>query len=240
MNVLGLIPARGGSKGIPGKNIVALAGKPLLAWTCEAARASRSLSRVVLSTDDPKIAEVGRTCGVEVPFLRPVELARDDTPSVDVALHALQWLSAREDWQADVVVLLQPTSPLRSPQHIEAALAMLECTGADTVVSVVEVPHNFHPWSVMKPNGIWLEDFMLPPKGTDRFRRQNLPRLYARNGPAVLVTRAITIQTERSFYGKRVAGYVMDRWTSLDIDDREDLELAEFWLAKTRSCQGGS
>jgi len=234
MNILGLIPARGGSKGIPSKNIVALAGKPLLAWTCEAARATRSLSRVVLSTDDPKIAEVGRAYGVEVPFLRPADLARDDTPSVDVTLHALQWLSAQEGWQADVVVLLQPTSPLRSPQHIEAALAMLERTGADTVVSVVEVPHNFHPWSVMKPNGTWLEDFMLPPNGTDRFRRQNLPRLYARNGPAVLVTYAATLQSGHSFYGKRVVGYVMDRWSSLDIDEPVDLELAEFWLAKTK------
>jgi len=233
MNVLGLIPARGGSKGIPGKNIVALAGKPLLAWTCEAARASRSLSRVVLSTDDPKIAEIGRACGVEVPFLRPVELARDDTPSVDVARHALQWLSVHEGWQADVVVLLQPTSPLRRAEHIEAALAEFQRTGADTVVSVVEVPHHFHPWSLMKPNGDWLEDFMQPPPGADRFRRQNLPRLYARNGPAVLVTRAVTVQAERSFYGKRVAGFVMDRWASLDIDEREDLELAEMRLAKT-------
>jgi len=236
MNVLGLIPARGGSKGIPGKNIVPLAGKPLLAWTCEAARASRSLSRVLLSTDDSQIAEVGRACGVEVPFLRPPELARDDTPSVDVAVHALQWLADHEGWRAEVLVLLQPTSPLRRAEHIDAAVAELERTGADTVVSVVEVPHNFHPWSVMKRNGEWLEDFLPPAPGLDRFRRQNLPRLYARNGPAVLVTRALTILTRHSFYGERVAGYLMERGPSLDIDDPEDLELAELRMGKRWSC----
>lgn len=234
MNVLGLIPARGGSKGIPGKNIVPLAGKPLLAWTCEAARASRALSRVVLSTDDAKIAEVGRAYGVEVPFLRPPELARDDTPSVDVAIHALEWLANHEGWQAEVLVLLQPTSPLRRAEHIDAAVAKLERTGADTVVSVVVVPHHFHPWSVMKQNGVWLEDFLPSPPGPDRFRRQNLPRLFARNGPAVLVARVATILTRRSFYGERVAGYEMDRGTSVDIDDRDDLELAELWLQKNR------
>lgn len=236
MNVLGLIPARGGSKGIRRKNIVPLGGKPLLAWTCEAARAARSLSRTILSTDDEEIAATGRACGVEVPFLRPPELARDDTPSVDVALHALEWLANHEDWQAEVLVLLQPTSPFRRAEHIDAAVTELERTGADTVVSVVEVPHNFHPWSVMKWNGEWLEDFLSPAPGLDRFRRQNLPRVYARNGPAVVVTRVATILARRSFYGERVAGYEMDRGTSVDIDDRDDLEWAEFWLRKSRGC----
>jgi CMP-N-acetylneuraminic acid synthetase len=236
MNVLGLIPARGGSKGIPRKNIVPVGGKPLLAWTCEAALAARSLSRTILSTDDEEIAATGRACGVEVPFLRPPELARDDTPSVDVALHALEWLASHEGWRAEVLVLLQPTSPLRRAEHIDAAVAELQRTGADTVVSVVEVPHNFHPWSVMKQSGEWLEDFLPPAPGLDRFRRQNLPRVYARNGPAVLVARVATILARRSFYGERVAGYEMDRGTSVDIDDRGDLEWAEFWLRKSRGC----
>lgn len=234
MTVLGLIPARGGSKGIPLKNIVPLAGKPLLAWTCEAARASRCLTRVVLSTDDPQIAEVGRARGVEVPFLRPPQLARDDTPSVDVALHALDWLRDQEGWRPEVLVLLQPTSPLRRAQHIDEAVAELDRTGADTVVSVVEVPHRFHPWSVLCREGAWLKDFLPVPTTRDRFRRQNLPPVYARNGPAVLVTRVVCLCERRSFYGDRVAGYPMDRWSSVDIDDREDLELAELWLEKVQ------
>ncbi|MCI0709847.1 MAG: acylneuraminate cytidylyltransferase family protein, partial [Chloroflexi bacterium] len=116
MNILGLIPARGGSKSIPRKNIVPLAGKPLLAYTCEAALDSAMLSRVILSTDDDEIAQVGRDCGVDVPFMRPTSLAQDDTGSVSVAQHAIHWLAENDNWQTDILVLLQPTSPLRTAQ----------------------------------------------------------------------------------------------------------------------------
>jgi CMP-N-acetylneuraminic acid synthetase len=230
MNVLGLIPARGGSKGIPGKNIIPLRGKPLLAWTGEAARASRSLTRVVLSTDDPEIARVGRECGVEVPFLRPPELARDDTPSLDVAVHALQWLATHESWSADVLVLLQPTSPLRRAEHIDGALAELERSGADTVVSVVEVPHHFSPYKVLRLESGRLVDFWTEPTDFDRHRRQNLPRLYARNGPAVLATRVAVLTSRRSFYGPHVAPYLMDEESSFDIDRPADLALVAAFL----------
>src|SRR5262245_16834240 len=125
MNVLGLITARGGSKGIPRKNLVPLLGRPLLAYTCEAALASTSLARVVLSTDDEEIASVGRAEGIEVPFMRPAELSRDDTPSIDVAVHAVQWLATHAGWQADALVLLQPTSPLRTAHHIDEACALM-------------------------------------------------------------------------------------------------------------------
>jgi CMP-N,N'-diacetyllegionaminic acid synthase len=232
MNVLGLITARGGSKGVPGKNIAPVAGRPLLAYTCDAARGSRRLARAVLSTDDAAIAAVGRECGVEVPFMRPAELARDDTPSLPVAQHAVRWLEEHEGWRADVLVLLQPTSPLRQTRHIDEAVERLEQTGADTVVSVVPVPHNFHPYAVMQCQDGWLADFWTPPPGFDRFRRQNLPPLYARNGPAVLVTRVATLMAGNSFYGARVAPYEMDRRSSLDIDDRDDLALAEALLAQ--------
>ena len=155
-NVLGLIPARGGSKSIPGKSIALLAGRPLLAYTCEAALGSRCLTRVLLSTNDEKIAQVGRACGVEVPFLRPLELARDDTPSLPVAQHAVRWLIEHEGWEPDVLVLLQPTSPLRQTHHIDAALEHMAQVNADTVVSVVEVPHRFSPYSVMWLQAGWL------------------------------------------------------------------------------------
>lgn len=238
MNVLGLIPARGGSKGIPGKNIVPLAGQPLLAWTAEAAMGSRSLTRVMLSTDDPAIARVGRECGVEVPFLRPPELARDDTPSIEVAIHAVRWLEEHEQWKAEVLVLLQPTSPLRRVEHIDAAVAELERTGADTVVSVVEVPHHFSPYKVMRIEGGRLVDFWTEPVPFDRHQRQNLPRLMARNGPAVLVTRVPVLTSRRSFYGAYVAPYLMDEASSFDIDRPEDLALVS-GLLKSRSLSPG-
>jgi CMP-N-acetylneuraminic acid synthetase len=228
-NVLGLIPARGGSKSIPHKNIALLAGRPLLVYTCEAALGSRRLTRVLLSTDDEEIAQVGRDCGVEVPFLRPLELARDDTPSLPVAQHAVRWLMEHEGWAADVLVLLQPTSPLRQARHIDEALERMEQADADTVVSVVEVPHRFNPYTLMELREGRLQDFWREPLPFDRFRRQNLPVLYARNGPAVLASRVAVMFEYQSFYGQRVIPYVMGEEESVDIDTPFDLRLAE-WL----------
>jgi CMP-N-acetylneuraminic acid synthetase len=225
--VLGLIPARGGSKSIPRKNIALLAGRPLLAYTCEAALGSRSLTRTVLSTDDEEIAQVGRECGVEVPFSRPTHLASDDAPSILVARHAVDWLAKHQNWITDIIVLLQPTSPLRQTHHIDEALRLMEQTGADTVVSVVPVPHRFSPYSLMKIEEGCLKDFWQDPLPFDRFRRQDLPMLFARNGPAVLASLARVIIYSNSFYGERVAPYEMSEQDSLDIDTSCDLELAE-------------
>jgi CMP-N,N'-diacetyllegionaminic acid synthase len=231
LNTLGLITARGGSKSIPGKNIARLAGRPLLAYTCDAARGSARLTRTVLSTDDPAIASVGRDCGVEVPFMRPEEIARDTTPSIDVALHAVDWLAQNDGWTADVVVILQPTSPLRVSRHIDEALYEMETWSADTVVSVVEVPHRFSPYSVMRMEGGRLRDFWDGPTPFDRYRRQDMPTLYARNGPAVLATRVPVMKEKRSFYGDFVAPYVMSEAESIDIDTPHDLMLAEAALS---------
>ncbi len=229
MNILGLIPARGGSKAIPHKNIVPLAGKPLLAYTCEAALASCCLTRVVLNTDDPRIAEVGRACGVEVPFLRPAELAQDDTPILPVIRHTLAWLEEHDGFSVDVVVLLQPTSPLRRAEHIDAAVGLLLEKDADTVVSVVEVPHQFNPVSLMRlDEDGWLRPYQ---EGAMILRRQDKPRLYARNGPAVLVVRRGTLEGGE-LYGERTLPYEMDAASSLDIDAPDDLVLAEFWLQR--------
>jgi len=233
MNVLGLIPARGGSKGIPGKNIAILAGRPLLAYTCEAALGSNLLTRVVLSTDDAEIAQVGCDCGVEVPFLRPGELARDDTPSLAVAQHAVRWLIEHEAWTPDVLLLLQPTSPLRRARHLDEALECMAQAGADTVVSVVEVPHCFSPYSIMRLRDGRLEDFWREPTPFDPFCRQNLPVLYARNGPAVLATRVKVMIERQSFYGQTIVPYIMTEEESVDIDTFFDLRLAE-WLITQR------
>jgi CMP-N,N'-diacetyllegionaminic acid synthase len=212
--VLGLIPARGGSKGIPGKNLVPLAGKPLLAWTVEAARAARSLTRVVVSTDDDGIAAAA---GVEV-LHRPAELAADETPMLDVIRHAA------EEIPCDLLVLLQPTSPLRRPEHIDESVALLRETGADCVVSVAEVPHQFRPDSLMA-----VEDGRLVALGDAR-RRQDKRPVYARNGPAVLVVRPDRLGDD--LYAGDTRPYVMDSRDSIDVDGPFELELAELLLSR--------
>jgi CMP-N-acetylneuraminic acid synthetase len=232
--VLGLIPARGGSKSIPRKNIAPLLGRPLLAYTCEAALSSTRLTRVVLSTDDEEIARVGRDCGVEAPFIRPRKLAGNDASSLAVAQHAVRWMSDHENFAADLIVLLQPTSPLRLATHIDEALDLLERTGADTVVSVSEVPHRFNPFSIMKLNDDSLLSFWQESVIFDRFQRQNIPRFYARNGPAVLAARTKLLFQAESFYGERIVPYVMNPEESVDIDSPFDLEFAA-WILQRRT-----
>lgn len=227
MRFVGLIPARGGSKGIPGKNIVPCAGKPLIQWTCDAARGSRRLSRTIVSTDSAEIAAVARGCGAEVPFLRPAELARDETPALPVIQHALRWFDAQGQ-APDAIVLLQPTSPLRASAHIDEAIGLFEARSADTVVSVVRVPHRFHPSSVMwERNGA-----LVPYEGEETVtRRQEQPPLFARNGPAVLVVSRATLQSGR-LYGGCTLGYLMDDAASVDIDTPADLRMAEWLLSR--------
>ena len=237
LNIFGLIPARGGSKSIPRKNIAPLGGRPLLAYTCDAALGSQRLTRVLLSTDDEEIARVGRDCGVEVPFLRPYELALDDTPSLPVAQHAVRWLMEQEAWKPDIVVLLQPTSPLRKARHIDEALQRMAETSADTVVSVVEVPHRFSPYSVMRLQDIWLETFWKEPVAFDRFHRQGLPVLYARNGPAVLATGLKSFFSTSASMGRKFVPYIMTQADSVDVDTFFDLRLAEWLMTQSNVLQ---
>jgi len=226
VNVLGVIPARGGSKGIPHKNLRPVGGRPLLAYTADAALASRRLTRVVVSTDDPAIGEAARSLGLDVPFLRPSELAADETPMLPVLQHALG--ATAEGGRADVVVLLQPTSPLRRAEHIDAAVDLLMTSGADSVVSVVDVPHQFNPVSVMKLEGDRLVPYADGPLVT---RRQDKPRVFARNGPAVLAVRA-TVLDGSSLYGRDVRPLFMTAEESLDVDTPADLDLLDCLLAR--------
>jgi len=189
----------------------------------------------MISTDDAAIAEYAASLGIPAPFLRPASLATDTASSIDVARHALEWLAQNEGWRADVLVLLQPTSPLRTSQHIDEAFDLLD-TAADSVVSVVEVPHRFKPWSVMTIADGVLCDYQPGDLPFDRFRRQGQPTLYARNGPAVVVSRAAVV-LGGSFYGTRCIPYPMTSAASIDIDDRDDLELAD-WALRRR--QGGA
>jgi CMP-N-acetylneuraminic acid synthetase len=229
MNVLGVIPARGGSKGIPGKNLSLLCGRPLLAYTADAVNESRKLTRTIVSTDDERIAECARSLGLEVPFMRPASLAADEAPMLPVLQHALDAMH-QNGFDTDIVVLLQPTSPLRRAEHIDAAVDWLERTAADSVVSVVEVPHQFNPLSVMR-----LEDGLLKPflDGPTVTRRQDKPRLFARNGPAVLAVRAAVV-AGGSLYGERSWPLGMSAEDSLDIDTASDMRLAECVLAAAR------
>ena len=227
MRVLGVIPARGGSKGIARKNLAPLAGRPLLAYTADAVRASRRLTRTVVSTDDPEIAAAAQALSLDVPFLRPPALAADDTPMLPVVQHALATMQSTGD-AFDAVVLLQPTSPLRRGDHIDAALELLASSGADSVVTVVEVPHQFSPVSVLRIEDGRLRPFQGGPKPT---RRQDKPRLYARNGPAVIAVRAAVVAAG-SLYGDDSRPLVMPMRDSHDIDSADDLELVELLLSR--------
>lgn len=227
MNILGLIPARGGSKGIPQKNIVPLAGKPLIAHTIQAAKASRYLSRVIVSTDDQAIATVAQEWGAEVPFLRPATLANDTAPAIGVMQHAIHQL-AEDGWQANLIVYLQPTSPLRTTQNIDDCIQRHQQHHAQTVVSVVAVPHHYNPISLFKvaQNG-QAQDFIETEQRV--LRRQDKPKLYARNGPAVLVLTAKRIMEDKILYGEQTYLYEMKHQESVDIDSPFDLAYAE-WL----------
>jgi len=225
--VIGLIPARGGSKSIPRKNLAMLAGRPLLAYTAAAALGAHRLHRTILSTDDAEIATLGRTLGLEVPFLRPTALASDLAEMVPVMRHALDWLSEQRGIAAAALVLLQPTSPLRQARHIDEAVELLPNSSAETVVSVVEVPHQYSPLSVMTMHADGRLTPFLP--GPPILRRQDKPRVFARNGPAILAVRSTALR-RGTLYGETTIGYRMSAADSLDIDEPNDLWLVEQYV----------
>ena len=215
-----------------------LGGRPLIAYTVDAALASGALTRVVVSTDDQDVATVARTLGADVPFLRPVHLAGDDTPMLNVLVDLVASLDRSEGYRPDILVLLQPTSPFRRAKHIDAAIDLLTRSGADSVVTVVPVPHQFAPTSLMQ-----LQDGRLVPyvEGPAPMRRQDKPRLFARNGPAVVAVRTHVVTEQGTLYGSDTRGMVMTREDSIDIDDAFDLDLAELLLvARTGGRGAGS
>lgn len=223
MKILGLIPARGGSKGIPGKNIKSLQGKPLLAYTTEAAKASKLLDRVVLSSDDPEIISVGKALGIEVPFVRPPELAVDTTSSLEVVQHALQYLKEQGE-NYDAVCLLQPTTPFRPDGLIDEAIEKFEAGNYDALISVREVPAEFNPhWIFENRDGrLQLatgEKQIIP-------RRQDLPKAFHRDG-AIYITKTSVLLNQNSLYGNRL-GYIETTGNPfVNIDTQEDWEKAQ-------------
>lgn len=221
--VLGIIPARSGSKGIPGKNTRLLAGRPLLEYTIRAARASKVIDRLILTTDSEQIATVGQQLGLEVPFLRPTELAQDETPMVPVLKHSILFLE-QSGWSADIIVLLQPTAPLRRPKHIIDAVTLLCDTQCDSVASVVEVPRHFSPDYVMKI----VDDKLMPflPEGEFITRRQDTRPAYARDGTVYVVWREVLMR-ENSLYGSNCRPLILPRHESITLDTLEDWAVAE-------------
>ena len=239
MKVLGIITARGGSKGIPGKNLKPLAGKPLLAYTVDTARRSGALDRVILSTEDEAIATAGRDLGCDVPFIRPFDLAHDDTPHLPVIQHATRWMLERVNYQPDAVMILQPTSPLRSAADIASAVALLDTSGADSVLSVNEVPAHSHPMRTLR-----LDDqghavlFVSGEPVRNRInRRQDLPPAWVMNGAIYACRTRVLFAAEPSLYGNRVVAYRMPAERSISIDDLEDWDAAERALASRQQPQ---
>jgi CMP-N,N'-diacetyllegionaminic acid synthase len=224
--MLAVIPARGGSKGIPRKNIALLRGRPLIAYTIEAARGATCLERVVVSTDDEEIAAVSRGFGAEV-VMRPAELARDEASTLSVLQYVIAELT-QAGYRPDAVMTLQPTSPLRTSTHIdEAVRAFVNDASADSLVSCIEVPHVFHPHSVMRrtTEGYLVPFLDLPQPG----RRQDKEPVFARNGAAIYITR--TEKLGEFIFGGRLMPYMMPEAASIDIDNLADLAAAERLLA---------
>jgi CMP-N,N'-diacetyllegionaminic acid synthase len=224
--VLAVIPARGGSKGIPKKNSQVVGGKPLIAHTIHQATAAGLLDRVVVSTDDQRLAELGEQFGAEVPFLRPAELATDKISIYPVLKHTIDWLKDSDGYRPEYVMLLQPTSPLRTAEDIDNVIKMAIDKDADGVVSVTE-NHNHPYWSKrVSADGILLDFLDQSPRPN---RRQDLPSAYVLNGAIYLAKRHILVEQE-TFQTNRTFAYIMPPERSLDIDTPWDLHLADLIL----------
>lgn len=223
MKILGIIPARGGSKGIPGKNIKLLGGKPLLAYTADSAKAAKLLDRIILSSDDVEIINVARQLGIDVPFVRPVELATDATGSLEVVQHALKYLIEWGD-EYDAVCLLQPTTPFRSEGLIDTAIEKFREGNYDSLFSVREVPEEFNPHWIFEEK----EGTLKIATGEKEIisRRQELPKAYHRDG-AIYITKTSVLMEQNSLYGEKVGFINTIGSVYVNIDTLEDWELAE-------------
>lgn len=225
-SVLAIIPARGGSKGLPGKNIKKLCGKPLIAWSIEQAKSCDNIDRIVVSTDDESIAKVAKKYGTEVPFMRPAELATDAASTVDVIFHVFGWYKKHEDFGPEYILLLQPTSPLRAVADIKGAIQTLKDKDARAVVSVCETDH--HPWwSNILPEDGNMKNFLR--LDILNKRRQELPVFYRLNG-AMYLADSDYLLTHNGFIGPNTFAYKMPKERSVDIDSDVDFKLAALLL----------
>ncbi|HEY9220449.1 MAG TPA: acylneuraminate cytidylyltransferase family protein [Lutibacter sp.] len=229
MRILAIIPARGGSKGVPGKNIKMLGGKPLLAYTAEIAQQSKYFTEVMLSSEDDKIIAVAKGLGVPVPFVRPAALAQDDTPTIDVITHALQWYKNQNIF-FDAVCLLQVTSPFRTVDFVDRAIEKFMESACDSLVSVRQVPDEYNPhWTFeVNPDG----NLTIATGGTEIIsRRQELPKAYHRDG-SIYLTNTEVLLNQNSLYGKSTAFIESSPEFYVNIDTASDWEQAEQLLKK--------
>ena len=232
--VLGVVTARAGSKGVPGKNTRRLAGKPLIAYTIESALASGAFDRLILSTDDDEAARIAEGLGCEVPFVRPAALCADDTPHLPVMEHAVAWMRDAQQYQPEWVMILMPTSPLRQPVHIVESVALAVETRADSVVSVDRMPSHFHPLRAVTvdPEG-WARLYVGDRPVRERpVRRQGMSETWVFNGAIYLFRAALLTEESPSLYGERVSAYPMAPPFGHNIDDERD------WLEAERILLG--
>jgi CMP-N,N'-diacetyllegionaminic acid synthase len=233
--VLGVVTARAGSKGIPGKNTKRLAGKPLIAYTIESALASGVFDRLILSSDDEEAAGIARELGCDVPFMRPAALCADDTPHLPVMQHAVAWMRDEQHYRPDWVMILMPTSPLRQPKHIVESVALALESGADSVVSVDEMPAHFNPMRALTIDRDGWARLLVGDQPVKRrpTRRQDMPKAWVFNGAIYLCRASLLFDpVEPSLYGDRVAAYVMPAPYGSNIDDPEDWARTERLLGR--------
>jgi len=231
MKYVGLIPARSGSKGIPDKNICLLCGKPLIAYTIEAALSSNFLDRVIVSTDSTKIADIAIEYGAEVPFLRPKNLAADDTPDRPVMIHLINWLHENEDYSFDYLTYLRPTTPLKTSNIIDNALEKIsEDQSYSGLRSVTKAEGVNHPYWIYKVEKNQLKPFIDNIDISKYFQRQLLPECFRVNGVVDIVKVRSVVSEEKYLYGENVTFYEIDEDFSVDIDTEFDLLLCEFLL----------
>ena len=222
-----IIPARGGSRGIPDKNIRPFSGKPLIAWTIECALAAKGISRLIVSTDSEKIADIARSCGAEAPFLRPAAISASDTPIEPVLAHAYGWLAVQDNYRADGLVLLFPTNPLREAKHITDAIELFYATDADSIISVNESPAHYTPyWTLVRDHENVVRYFGGQDIRKGYSRRQDFPqKCFAKNDLVFVLRPRNLLGKDASLYGERAELYVTDRIFDGDINDMEDWEL---------------
>lgn len=231
MKILCVIPVRGGSKGIPGKNIKLLGGQPLLKYTTDVALESKFIEKVIVSTDDLEILSCAKDLGVEVPFKRPDHLAKDNTPTLPVIQHAIQFYEAKGEY-FDAVCLLQATSPFRTVEFLDDAIQTFNSKNTDSLVSVQEVPHEYNPhWVFEDDNGNLTistgEETIIP-------RRQELPKAFHRDG-SIYLTKVSVIQEQNSLYGSSISYVISSKEDYVNIDTQKDWIKAEELLKKRNS-----
>ena len=228
-NVLAIIPARGGSKGLPRKNILPLCGKPLINYTIEQSIRCQYIDRVVVSTDDSEIAEIALLAGANLPFIRPDYLSTDTATSFDVIMHCLNWHEENR-FDFGYLIFLQPTSPLRTLEDINLAFKLIENLNAKAIVTVCESEH--HPFGMNTlPSNNNMNEFEKPEY--ERQPRQQLPKYFRING-AIYLSEIKYFKSQMSFLGPQTFAMIMDKSHSIDIDDEIDLEFANFYMEKTK------